>query len=172
MTSPMLLALFCLAILYICLNLVWSSPCSTGEISKALPILLSLPILLYSYNPQVARPEVAQKLRYSRWICRTVTLIVFLKWYYEAKCLLDIFIFFIHSFIDFLIYFMWPTSLKNKLKFIFFFTNYVIINCPSFPQDVLFLSQFMSPKGYILNRRVTGTCFIQFYLVSHFRNNA
>ncbi|KAL9954940.1 hypothetical protein ACROYT_G042531 [Oculina patagonica] len=25
-------------------------------------------------------------------------------------------------------------------------------------KDVLFLSQFMSPKGYILNRRVTGVC--------------
>ncbi|KAK2568858.1 28S ribosomal protein S18a [Acropora cervicornis] len=25
-------------------------------------------------------------------------------------------------------------------------------------QDVLFLSQFMSPRGYILNRRVTGVC--------------
>lgn len=25
-----------------------------------------------------------------------------------------------------------------------------------FPQDVLFLSQFLSPKGYVLNRRVTG----------------
>lgn len=25
-------------------------------------------------------------------------------------------------------------------------------------KDVLFLSQFMSPKGYVLNRRVTGVC--------------
>lgn len=25
-------------------------------------------------------------------------------------------------------------------------------------KDVLFLSQFMSPRGYILNRRVTGVC--------------
>ena len=29
--------------------------------------------------------------------------------------------------------------------------------CVFFPQDVLFLSQFMSPKGYVLNRRVTGS---------------
>ena len=33
----------CLAILLICLNLVRSSPCGTGEIRKALPILLSYP---------------------------------------------------------------------------------------------------------------------------------
>ena len=31
----------CLAILFICLNLVRSSPCGAGEIRKALPILLS-----------------------------------------------------------------------------------------------------------------------------------
>ena len=36
----------CLAILFICLNLVRSSPCGAGEIRKALPILLSYPTVV------------------------------------------------------------------------------------------------------------------------------
>ena len=36
----------CLAILFICLNLVRSSPCGAGEIRKALPILLSYPMVV------------------------------------------------------------------------------------------------------------------------------
>ena len=36
----------CLATLFICLNLVWSSPCGAGEIRKALPIFLSHPTVV------------------------------------------------------------------------------------------------------------------------------
>ena len=36
----------CLAILFICLNLVRSSLCNAGEIRKALPILLSYPMVV------------------------------------------------------------------------------------------------------------------------------
>ena len=36
----------CLVILFICLNLVRSSPCGAGEIRKALPILLSYPTVV------------------------------------------------------------------------------------------------------------------------------
>ena len=38
---PQSFGIACLAILYLCLNLVRSSLCGTGEIRKALPILLS-----------------------------------------------------------------------------------------------------------------------------------
>ena len=37
---------FCLAILFVCLNLVRSSPCGAGEIRRALPILLSYPTVV------------------------------------------------------------------------------------------------------------------------------
>ena len=39
----------CLAILFICINLVRSSPCGAGEIRKALPILLSYPTVVGRY---------------------------------------------------------------------------------------------------------------------------
>ena len=41
--SPSFSYCFCLAILFVCLNLVRSSPCGAGEIRRALPILLSYP---------------------------------------------------------------------------------------------------------------------------------
>ena len=44
--SPSFWYCFCLAVLFVCLNLVRSSPCGAGEIRRALPILLSYPTVV------------------------------------------------------------------------------------------------------------------------------